>query len=179
MNSDSQKWIWTVLIIILLVLVLWGIVATVNRSSIPGNANQSSSTENALSGNPANTGNSATTGSGNSNQNPPTTAKKVPIISSLTPSSGKTGIIVTINGYNFDLLNNSVEFNGYNLGNSGSNDNQHIRFTVPSTIKSCVNGVCGTNSVVVGPGPYPVAVRNANGTSNIIYFNVTAANPNQ
>lgn len=179
MNNRNQKWLWIVLIIILIVLIIWAIVAAYSHQSgnIGGEAGSSTSATNqsALEG-----GNSSqNNGSGKNPFVVPPTTKSHPVISSLNPTSGRSGINVSVSGSGFDLTTNYVEFSGFNLGAVGSSDGKHLNFNLPATIKSCTNGNCTNNNVPVGPGSYTVAVRNAKGTSNVVYFMVTSAGPTQ
>ncbi len=173
MNNENQKWLWTGLVVVLIVLIVLGVTASVKHRSDEGVESSGTGLENNGAGATGAVSNTnSTQGGANSTGAVAVPTKPLPVISSLAPVSGRAGSLVTINGKNFTPSNNFVEFAGYNIGASLSNDSNHISFKIPATIKSCANGTCTNNIVPVAPGSYPVAVRNANGTSNIIYFTV-------
>ena len=98
-------------------------------------------------------------------------------ISSLSPTSGRTGTYVTINGSGFLSTGNSIQFSDYgtyissNYVNSGT-----VTFTVPSSLSNCnTTGTACTNMMLppVSGGSYNVRVVNSNGTSNSVPFTVS------
>ncbi len=106
--------------------------------------------------------------------NPPSTQ---PAITSLSPSSGSAGTIVTINGSGF-YGNNTVYFGGSIVSATASSNGQMLSFTVPEYITPCGPGMyCTMMARLVTPGNYDVKVINNTGTSNSVNFTVTSTNP--
>lgn len=98
-------------------------------------------------------------------------------ISSLSVSSGKTGASITIRGSGF-TSSNDVHFGvGGKRDVSSSGSGTWITFTIPEWISACdlvqPGYYCGSPVQPVRPGTYPIFVTNSQGTSNIIYFEVT------
>jgi hypothetical protein len=96
-------------------------------------------------------------------------------ISSITPSSGRTGTQIAIQGSGFTQYDNTVRF-----GSGGTMHlpayNGTIYYTVPQYLSPCdisTSGTCPLYLQLVTPGTsYPVSISNANGTSNTISFSV-------
>jgi hypothetical protein len=105
-----------------------------------------------------------------------------PVISSITPSSGSAGTTVTIKGSDF-TSNNSVKFTyatfSY-INNLNSADGTTITFKLPSALSACGYGTtfCIQSALSLDVGSHLVSVINANGTSNLKSFSVTAGTYN-
>jgi len=98
-----------------------------------------------------------------------------PTISSLSPASGAVGSPVTIYGTGF-LPTNTVLFDGGPVGESTvARNGTAITFTVPNSVGAdCQPGqACPMYARLITNGPNTVSVRNTNGTSNSVNFNVT------
>jgi hypothetical protein len=97
-------------------------------------------------------------------------------ISSVTPTSGRTGTQIAIQGSGFTQYDNTVRF-----GSGGTMHlpayNGTIYYTVPQYLSPCdisTSGTCPLYLQLVTPGTsYPISVSNSNGTSNTISFSVT------
>lgn len=104
----------------------------------------------------------------------PVTTVVVPAITSLSPTSGKVGTQIIINGTGF-TSDSSILFDGYSFGFDAVSAD--IRFTVPTYYPSPCSGAtgfyCTASMRLVSPGTHTVAVKNANGTSNSVKFTVT------
>ena len=104
---------------------------------------------------------------------------QVPVITSLSPSSGHIGTTVTIIGNHFTANGNGIHFGEgiVNVVNS-SNNSTMLTFQVPSKINTCglVQFECLLPDTLVTPGTYNVYVSNVNGSSNLATFTVTASN---
>jgi hypothetical protein len=100
---------------------------------------------------------------------------QAPTISYLSPSSGVVDSTFTINGNDFTLTGNAVNFGfGYIPDLTSASGNQII-FTVPESLDlRCrfSNPPCMTVTAMTQPGNYNVSVSNMNGTSNILNFTV-------
>ena len=94
-----------------------------------------------------------------------------PFITSLAPSSGQVGSIVTISGSGF-TTSNTIYFGGYGaFFNVYSADGHTLSFAVPSAISPCGNNPqCMAPAFLVGPGNYNVYISNVFGTSNQVGF---------
>ncbi|MES3005558.1 MAG: IPT/TIG domain-containing protein [Patescibacteria group bacterium] len=96
-----------------------------------------------------------------------------PTISSLSPSSGPVGTIVTVTGNNFVRYDNAINFGGVNRAITGvqSTNGTTLQFNVPAT--PCAQGnYCA--QVVINPGIYGISVSTLYGTSSSLNFNVTS-----
>ena len=93
----------------------------------------------------------------------PTPIPADPTITSLTPSLGSVGSIVTIYGSGFTRTNNSVNFGGTQGAVTGlaSIDGTTLMFTVPNVSTCAPVNACA------------VSVSNTNGTSNALSFTLT------
>ena len=103
-----------------------------------------------------------------------------PMISTLSPTSGRVGTTVTIYGSGFTTSGNRVKSGelglennpNYNLGSNGTT----VTFIVPfSNYLSCWYSIpaCYAPVQMTAPGTYLVSVINGNGaTSNLSYFTV-------
>jgi hypothetical protein len=111
--------------------------------------------------------------------NPPPTQSVS--ISSLTPSSGPTGTVVTVGGNGF-TQDNRINFgNGVVLHVPSSQNGTVLTFTAPDTLTpACYYSMpaCLMPSQQTTPGIYAVTVQNAFGTSNAQNFTVTSQNLN-
>ena len=116
-----------------------------------------------------------------------------PVIYSLTPTSGRIGTQVTINGAGFGTNNintnscilyggstcanpylpNIINFSGNIIPNVYSFNGTSLTFNVPSySSPACLysNPACMIAQTQILPGIYPVSVVNANGVSNSMNF---------
>ena len=103
------------------------------------------------------------------------TVAGTPAISSLSPSSGPVGTIVTVNGSRFTQAGNSVLMRGYSVADGlTSPDGKTLQFSVPATLAPhcSVNTACPQFIISVIGGDYPIMVTNANGASNVVTFTV-------
>jgi prepilin-type N-terminal cleavage/methylation domain-containing protein len=99
-------------------------------------------------------------------------------IDSIMPASGPVGIKVTISGLGF-TADNTVLFDKLVAASkisSVANSQLGISFTVPSSIApDCKTGeACPMFLREVIPGSYSVSVKNENGVSNALNFNITS-----
>ncbi len=108
-----------------------------------------------------------------------TTTSSAPTISSLSPTSGPAGTIVTIQGSGF-TANNSVLVSGPVSGAIAahvvaSNDGTMLTFTFPSTVgPNCFNQqLCPDWIRYLSVGTYSLSIENINGTSNAQSFTYT------
>lgn len=115
-----------------------------------------------------------------------TTATSAPVITSLSPSSGPTGTVVTITGTGF-THNNIVHFAIGGIPNlvstaigsdSTGSPQATITFTVPSTIGPYCkpDQACPLYLMLLNAGTYNVSVENEHGTSAATQFTVTGNN---
>ena len=95
----------------------------------------------------------------------------VPVLSSLSVTSGVVGTSVTIYGTGFDYSNNSVNFNGVALTNIPSYNGTSLTFNVPQVYNN-YNNYNTYNNYNYNSGTYPVSVTTSRGTSNILNFTV-------
>lgn len=96
-----------------------------------------------------------------------------PSISSISPSSGPYGTVVTVYGSGFTRYNNSINYAGRTAVVTGveSTNGISLQFTIPAT--PCSSGMfCA--QVVMEPGTYQVSVTNQNGTSNSVNYTLTS-----
>lgn len=101
----------------------------------------------------------------------------VPVIQSITPSSGPVGTEVIIRGTGFTGQNTV----GFGVGGKvvSGGDGTYIRYTIPSSVSSCdlwtdSSTICPPGAVLVRPSSYSISVSNANGTSESKAFLVTS-----
>jgi hypothetical protein len=97
-------------------------------------------------------------------------------LSSINPSSGQRGSVVTLYGTNFTASDNVVHFGVGGLryvpsGNGGTT----ISYTIPYWVSPCdlVGSGCTAATQQVNPGSYQVYVTNGYGTSQTVNFTVT------
>jgi peptidoglycan hydrolase-like protein with peptidoglycan-binding domain len=104
----------------------------------------------------------------------------IPVITSITPSSGSVGTQVTIKGNNFSTANDSsIFFN--NANNSGTSrlyvssiDGTTLKFIVPNNLISTTGcPSCGATYLPVTAGVYTISVLSADLPSNAVQFTVT------
>lgn len=113
-----------------------------------------------------------------------------PKITSVTPATGPAGTSVTIHGTGFDKNSNFVLFGNSNgrhhpdgspdnsRGSMASTDGKSLTFEVSNSGPSGIlcdesNHCVGIAAILLSPGAYKLAVKNRNGTSNIVTFNLT------
>ena len=97
-------------------------------------------------------------------------------LSTLTPTFGSKGTVITLNGSGFSSTGNTVHF-----GIGGSRDvysanGTTITFTIPHFVSPCdvvaAGLLCGAPVTPVTNGSYPVYVTNGQGATNVQYFTV-------
>lgn len=96
-----------------------------------------------------------------------------PVITSISPSSGPYGTVVTVYGSGFTRYNNSINYAGRSaaVASVESISGTSLQFTIPAT--PCSSGMMCAQ-VVMEPGTYQVSVTNQNGTSNAVNFTLTS-----
>lgn len=96
-----------------------------------------------------------------------------PTATSIAPSSGPYGTVVTVYGSGFTRYNNSINYAGRTSIVNGveSANGTSLQFTIPAT--PCSSGMMCAQ-VVMQPGTYSVSVTNQNGVSNSINFVLTS-----
>lgn len=102
------------------------------------------------------------------------TTSRVPTIRSIYPLVGSAGSTATMSGAGF-LSTNTVLFSGGPVHNTtATNGGTLLTFTVPSSVGADCDGkqVCPMYQRLITPGTYSVSVRNANGVSNSVSFEV-------
>ena len=121
--------------------------------------------------------------------------QNTPVISSLSPTSGPVGTVVTITGAGFTATGNTIAFKGGPTNSSlianvtSSANGTMLQFTVPTNATAptvaCIPipGSIGTSGgpscpFATTPGTYTVSVTDGNGTSNSTIYTVTAAQSN-
>lgn len=96
-------------------------------------------------------------------------ATGAPVVTSINPSKGTAGKIVTIHGYGFSPTGNTVYFGNIVIANVTSLTGQSMSFEVPSFVS------VGYWAQRITPGTYVISVTNASGLSSISesrYFTV-------
>jgi hypothetical protein len=101
-----------------------------------------------------------------------------PYVSSISPSSARTGTQIVIYGSNFSSSGNTVHFGSGGAKNLISlSSGGIIYYTIPYTASACDVATGGTACAMLAqqitPGTYPIYVSNSYGQSNTIYFTVT------
>ncbi len=95
-------------------------------------------------------------------------------IASITPSQGRVGSQIAIQGTGFSTYDNTVRFGTGGTMHLPSYNGTTIYYTIPQYLSPCdVAGtaVCPLYLQLTTPGTYPVSVQNGSGTSNTV--NVT------
>ncbi|MDR3546951.1 MAG: peptidoglycan-binding protein [Candidatus Pacebacteria bacterium] len=82
-------------------------------------------------------------------------------LDSFSSNTYSTGIVITLKGYGFDSVNNTVHFDGIAVSGVASSNGTQLSFTVP---------------MVAVTGTYPIYVSNSHGTSNTLSYIVTNDN---
>jgi len=112
-----------------------------------------------------------------------------PHLSSLAPSSGPVGTMVTLTGTGFTPSANTLHIGSKSLSplpdegvvpNLSSSDGKTLIFSFPSSLApACTFQIpaCKVPERQVIPGSYLLSVSNANGSSNQIEFRVTSPSP--
>lgn len=106
----------------------------------------------------------------------PGSPSDAPVLTSISPSQASVGDSITVKGSGFSTRNTGVKIGpGYLNGVTPTSDTA-ITFNLPSALSACPPGteVCIALAIPVTPGTYPVAVVNANGTSNALTLHVVA-----
>lgn len=103
--------------------------------------------------------------------NPP--VGTAPVITSISPSVGPFGTVVTIYGRGFSRFDNAINFGNVNrmAFNVQSFDGTSLQFTIP--YGPCAQGSQVCTLIAYAPGTFPISVSNAGGTSNVAYFTAT------
>ncbi len=117
---------------------------------------------------------------------------QAPMISSIYPTSGPIGTLVTIYGSGFttgsnlygtsggSVSTNTVLFAGGPINGVATNGTSTLYFNVPSSVGAdCpangqANVMCPMSIRLITPGTNTVLVRNQNGVSNAVVFTVTS-----
>lgn len=97
-------------------------------------------------------------------------------LSSLSPSTGRTGTTVVVRGTDFSPSGNQVHFGIGYIAKLPSSDGTTLRFVVPDTLSPCQPDSpdpCATVLVRVTAGTYQVSVVSGGSTSNATSFTVT------
>jgi len=102
-----------------------------------------------------------------------------PAISSITPSSGGTGVQVTLSGSNFSPASDSVWFGGIQFASNRSAGSPNaLVFAVPTTLFQCDANSKQECSAIYQPTPlgnYQVKVEKSDGkVSNVVNYQVTS-----
>jgi hypothetical protein len=104
-----------------------------------------------------------------------------PHILSISPRRGLPGTQITLRG-NFAKTGNYVYFGDYNAGNDLSSDGTKLVFSVPTYVSPCTfdrfdaqksDQMCAMIALEIPPGEYAVYVKNPDGSSNTVTFEVT------
>ena len=106
-----------------------------------------------------------------------TPAVAAPSISSVTPSTGSPGTLITVNGSGFLPGENAINIAGGAISSTYVNGNT-LTFIAPSSIfANCPqSGSIGCSGTIMdAAGSYPITVTNANGTSNAVSLSIGAA----
>ncbi len=96
-------------------------------------------------------------------------------LSYLSPSAGRVGTQIVISGTGFSAYDNTVHFGVGGMQHVSSVNGTTIAYTIPSYLSPCdtqMGGYCAQYAQQVTPGTYPIYITNANGTSNVLYFQV-------
>lgn len=96
-------------------------------------------------------------------------------LSYLSPSAGRVGTQIVISGTGFNAYDNTVHFGVGGTQHVSSVNGTTIYYTIPSYVSPCdtqVSGYCALYAQQVTPGTYPIYITNANGTSNVLNFQV-------
>ncbi len=95
-------------------------------------------------------------------------------LSYLSPSSGRVGTQIVVQGTGFSQYDNAVHFGVGGMQHVASQNSTTIYYTIPYAVSPCdfIGPSCAASAQLVMPGSYPIYVVNANGTSNSLTFNV-------
>lgn len=100
-------------------------------------------------------------------------------LSYLTPTSGRVGTQVMLQGTGWNALDNTVRFGqGGTLHVPSFNNGTTIYYTIPAYVSPCDivipgnNTVCAQNAQQILPGPVQLYVTNTAGTSQTLLFQV-------
>jgi len=95
-------------------------------------------------------------------------------LSYLSPTSGRVGTQVTLQGSGFSALDNTVHFGMGGTLHVPSQNGTTIYYTIPYGISPCdlAGFGCSAPSTSVSAGAYPVYVTNSQGTTNTQMFQV-------
>lgn len=95
----------------------------------------------------------------------------------VTPTSGRVGTQIQINGSGFTSYDNTVRFGVGGTQHLPSYNGTTIYYTIPQYISPCdvntAGSYCATYAQQVTPGTYQLYVTNTNGTTNQLTFTVT------
>lgn len=99
-------------------------------------------------------------------------------IASITPTQGRIGTQIVIQGSGFSAYDNTVRFGSGGTMHVPSYNGTTIYYTVPQYLSPCdvtvSGGVCAQYLQIVTPGTsYPLSVSNGSATSNTVNFTVT------
>jgi len=102
----------------------------------------------------------------------PADAVRTVHIASMEPTSGGVGTRVTLTGSGF-TRDNTVQFGPVSIPHVRAESQGLLAFSVPTAQNPpCFAQGCRMLSRRMTPGEYPVSVRNANGISNAVPFDL-------
>lgn len=97
-----------------------------------------------------------------------------PVIASLSPSQGRVGTLVAVNG-GFASSGNTIRFGiGGATNITASNNGTTLYYIIPFTVSPCdlIGTSCSGPAQIVTPGSYPVYITNSAGQSATLNFTV-------
>lgn len=112
----------------------------------------------------------------------PGSGNTTPAVTSLEPSSGPVGTIITIRGSGFSPTGNTIHFDrGGKINLPSTNNGTVIQYQIPSGVSICdlvdpaSQVLCKGPTLIIVPGTYQMSVTNAQGRdSNTLPFTVTS-----
>ncbi len=95
-------------------------------------------------------------------------------LSYLTPTSGRVGTQVLLQGSGFSALDNTVHFGQGGTQHVPSQNGTTIYYTIPYAVSPCdlAGYGCAAPTTLVVPNSYPLSVTNSQGTSQTLQFQV-------
>ncbi len=99
------------------------------------------------------------------------------VLNNVTPTSGRVGQQVVLQGSGFSLNDNTVRFGIGGTQHLQSQNGTSIYYTIPAFVSPCdlqtAGTVCAQYSQQIVPGPVQISVSNGSATSNVLMFQVT------